>query len=76
MIKREYDKVLINVLKTDGEVIGILDNPKALLKWAISGPIISELLTHENDDNDDFQKRGNKKLRHPLLLFTYYYKVQ
>ena len=42
------------VLKTDGGVIGILDNPKALLKWAISGPVISELLTHDNDDNDEF----------------------
>lgn len=37
-------------MKTDGGVIGILDNPTALLKWAISGPVISEILNNEEHD--------------------------
>ena len=32
------------ILKADGGVIGILDNPTALLKWPICGPVISEIL--------------------------------
>jgi hypothetical protein len=39
------------ILKIDGGVIGILDNPTALLKWAISGPIISQMLEEENNGN-------------------------
>ena len=39
------------ILKTDGGVIGILDNPTALLKWAIIGPVISEILKEEEDGN-------------------------
>ena len=39
------------ILKTDGGVIGILDNPTALLKWAISGPAISQMLKEESNDN-------------------------
>ena len=37
------------ILKTDGGVIRILDNPTALLKWAICGPVISEILKEEED---------------------------
>ena len=32
------------MLKADGGVIGIFDNPTALLKWAICRPVISEIL--------------------------------
>ena len=39
------------ILKTDGEVIGILDNPTALLKWAICRPVIVEILKEEEDGN-------------------------
>ncbi len=39
------------ILKADGGVIGILDNPTALLKWAISGPVISQMLNEERTDN-------------------------
>lgn len=39
------------ILKTDEGVlvIGILDNPTALLKWAISGPVICEVLKDEDN---------------------------
>ena len=39
------------ILKTDGGVFGILDNPTALLKWAICGLVISEILKEEEDGN-------------------------
>ena len=39
------------IFKTDGGVIGILVNPTALLKWAICGPVISEILKEEEDVN-------------------------
>ena len=39
------------ILKIDGGVIGILDNPTVLLKWAIIGPVISEILKEEEDGN-------------------------
>ena len=39
------------ILKTDGGVIGILDNPTALLKWTICGPVISEILKEDEDEN-------------------------
>ena len=39
------------ILKTDGGVIGIFDNPTALLKWAIFRPVISEILKEEEDGN-------------------------
>ena len=32
------------VAKVDGGAIGILENETALLKWAVAGPIVSELL--------------------------------
>ena len=39
------------ILKTDGGVIGIHGNPTALLKWAICGPVINEILKEEKDGN-------------------------
>ena len=39
------------ILKTGGGVIGIHDNPTALLKWATWGPVISEILKEEKDGN-------------------------
>ena len=39
------------IFKTDGGVIGILVNPTVLLKWAICGPVISEILKEEEDVN-------------------------
>ena len=35
------------ILKTDGGVIGIYGNPTTLLKWAICGPVINEILKEE-----------------------------
>ena len=37
------------IVNTYGGVIGILDNPTALLKWATCGPVISEILKEEKD---------------------------
>ena len=39
------------MLKADGGVIGILDNPTALLRWAICRPVISEILKEKEDRN-------------------------
>ena len=36
----------------EGGVIGILDNPNALLKWPISGSVISELLNNEEEEDN------------------------
>ena len=39
------------ILKTDGRVIRILDDPTVLLEWAICRPVISEILKEEEDGN-------------------------
>ena len=39
------------IVKTDGGVIGILDNPKTLINWAVSGPIISNMLKYPLDQD-------------------------
>ena len=39
------------ILKDDGGIIGILDNPTALLKWAICGPVICHMLENEEEEN-------------------------
>ena len=39
-----------NLIKSDGGVFGILDSPKALLKWMISGPIIASVISKINLD--------------------------
>ena len=31
------------LLKIDGGAIGILDNPNALLRWAVAGPIVAQI---------------------------------
>ena len=48
----------IKVVKGDGGVTGILDQPNALMKWMIAGPEISlivtefeSLLHNENENN-------------------------
>ena len=38
------------LIKSDRGVVGILDSPKALLKWMISGPIIASVITKINLD--------------------------
>ena len=46
------------VIKADGRAVGILDNESVLLKWATSGPHISEMLSdlsYNSDDENDFQ---------------------
>ena len=57
------------ILKDDGGIIGILDNPTALLKWAICGPVICEMLKEgeetekghspslHHEDNDTFEEK-------------------
>ena len=37
------------IVKIDGGVIGILDNPKTLINWAVSGPVISNMLKFQLD---------------------------
>ena len=48
------------ILKTDGGVIGILDNPTALLKWAICGPVIGNLPELHHEDTASFEKDFRK----------------
>ena len=56
------------ILKTDGEVIGILDYPTALLKWTFWRPVISEILKEEDgnlhelhhEDTASFEKDFSK----------------
>ena len=38
------------VVKVDGGVIGISENETALLKWAVAGPFINDLLNQANED--------------------------
>ena len=57
------------ILKDDGGIIGILDNPTALLKWAICGPVICEMFKEgeetekghspslHHEDNDTFEEK-------------------
>ena len=33
------------LIKSDGGVVGILDSPKALLKWMISDPVTASVIT-------------------------------
>ena len=46
------------LVKIDGGAIGILDNEEALLKWAVSSPIVSDILQHSGqyqfEDESDF----------------------
>ena len=37
----EQSKQLVNI---HGGIIGILENSNALLKWAVSGPVVAEVL--------------------------------
>ena len=64
------------ILKTDGGIIGILDNPTALLEWTISGPVISEIVSNEENDfwlnftmkTQDVTKKISVKIeKHSLL---------
>ena len=38
------------IVKTDGGANGILDNQTSLIKWAVAGPIISQILRNANND--------------------------
>ena len=73
------------IVKVDGGAIGILDNDAALLKWAIAGPIISEILNEadgslspsvnqskHHEDTDLFEKNFQKDRNAFLTLFTEY----
>ena len=44
------------VVKVDGGAIDILENEIALLKWAVAGPIISDLLNQADQDLPNPQK--------------------
>ena len=44
---REHNNKLI---KSDEDVVGILDSTKVLLKWLISGPFIASVITKVNLD--------------------------
>ena len=44
------------VVKVDGGAIGILENETALLKWAVAGPIISDVLNQADQDLPNSQK--------------------
>ena len=42
------------IVKTDGGAIGILDNQTSLIKWAVAGPIFSQILKNaKNDESFD-----------------------
>ena len=63
------------LVKIDGGAIGILDNEDALLKWAVAGPFISDMLQqsandhelHHHEDTYDFEKTF---LKEKALLTT------
>ena len=45
-------------VKIDGGAIGILENEEALLEWAVSGPIILDMLAEVYDtaeENDEYR---------------------
>ena len=42
------------VFKVDGGPISILDDERALLEWAISGPVISEMIAYRSSSVDAF----------------------
>ena len=67
------------VVKIDGGAIGILDDGRALLQWAISGPVISEMMTDSShasneislphhEDTETFEINFRK--HHSLLIDT------
>lgn len=60
------------IIKTDYDTIGILDNPKSLLKRAVAGSIFGKLLneilydeengtTQHHEDTDGFGKKRSEK---------------
>ena len=62
------------VIETDGGAIGIFDNERALLGWALPGPHISDMIfesinsnsTTHHKDSDLFEKQF--RLKHSLLV--------
>ena len=39
------------LVKIEGGAIGIFDNPKALLRWAVAGPIVAQICKDAEDDD-------------------------
>ena len=47
------------VIKIDGETIGIFDNPKALLRWAMAGPIVAQIC--EDAQEEEAKEKNTMK---------------
>ena len=50
-------------IKSDGGAVGILDNPSALMKWMVSGPLIANLLG-QFDEEMGFSENDNNCVHH------------
>ena len=67
---QEQNKKLI---KIEGGSIGIFDNPKTLLRWAVAGPIVAQICTDteeeevkekkHHEDNDSFVAKFRKDVQ-------------
>ena len=47
------------VIKIDGGAIGIFDNPKALLRWAVAGPIFAQIC--KADEEEEAKEKNTMK---------------
>ena len=50
------------LVKIDGGAIGILDNPKSLLRWSVAGPTVTKVC-HEYDDPITVEKKHHEDTR-------------
>ena len=70
------------LIKIDGGAIGIFDNPGALLRWAVAGPMIGNILTksedrdaenvHHHEDTDAYEKTFRSESEAVYLAFLEY----
>jgi len=61
------------LVKIEGGAIGIFDNQKALLRWAVAGPIVAQICKDvegeevnekkHHEDNDSFEKKFRKDVK-------------
>ena len=67
------------LVKIKGGAIGIFDNPKALLRWAVAGPIVAQICKDAEDDdvkekkhhedNETFERKDVNSLYDAFLEF-------
>ena len=67
-------------VKVDGGAVGIMDNERALLDWALSGPYIAEMVceftnawpSNHNDDTKSFKKEFHSKQIKLIEIFKHF----